>query len=353
MNAPIRCATSALTTRLLQFRNTEGQEANWVGINTSRGIAYYGKVVVTAVGTTLLCVASIVEALAYSIFTVASLPICLISKRPLNHAISLLSSSSFTIYWNFTNTFLFNPFFDNLMTDESFARYIIDNNPSAQVFKIATTVALLALSIIMIFSNSQASNALAGASVLSTQMFDVQWTRQEDTLYIADWVERTINQSLFQDSRLNRLNQYGQETNRSIAQGTDFFYKNVLNNPKISPASLQLVLEGDSGVFHFGAALSVYLCASGSQPDLVPTCFKPETQTSIQKLKKSTDNSLFRKIEQYFYNHDEFTSGPSAGDERALFNELKEIAAKELSGTFVSECWQKAVTKYKETNGMN
>ena len=117
MSAPLRCISSHAMSRLFEWRNPDGHEK-----------PNLGKVAITEIGLFVLATASVIEAVAYTVFAILSLVLSPILRflidEPCKFSVKLLQSSSFTILWEVAALIL-NLFRVEMFTHESFVRCIL------------------------------------------------------------------------------------------------------------------------------------------------------------------------------------------------------------------------------------
>lgn len=124
---PTQCVSSHLMTGLLTWRNPHGPEEEWPDYpdrHKTAGNAWkrLGKVASTEIGLILLTITSVIETVAYASLAVLSLALYPVTSRPCKFFAKLIQSSSFTIFWGFSDALIYNPLFLDVETKESFAR---------------------------------------------------------------------------------------------------------------------------------------------------------------------------------------------------------------------------------------
>lgn len=124
MNVDVtRSIASELMSHLTVFRNADGREENWwlpVPRNNPSPWSFAGKAIVAEIGFGLIAVVATVETCVYCVFTLLALPL---NANFYEKSVKLLESSAFTILWSVSDAIIYNPFFLDVHTDESFARY--------------------------------------------------------------------------------------------------------------------------------------------------------------------------------------------------------------------------------------
>jgi hypothetical protein len=106
-------------TYLVAWRNPQGREEVWMRQpQTFPGLA---RRCICEIGFGAVVVTAVVESIAYGAISLLTLTVYPLTDRPFEYAVKLLQSSSFTILWALADM-IFNWFFYNLMTHESFAR---------------------------------------------------------------------------------------------------------------------------------------------------------------------------------------------------------------------------------------
>jgi hypothetical protein len=353
MTSPVRCWSSIATTHLLTWRNPQGGEENWLegAQNIDHPFTYLGKVVTTEIGVALLCVTSIVETVVYGGCFVGSLPFLSNAWRPFIFDTSLMSSASFTLYWNLGNLVVFNPLCSNAITHESFARFSCDHWPRGQVFK---TVVKVAYVILQFFCALTIKTSIRKWPNIDHYL-NAPSTRTQDSVYIAIW---TIMHGLTNSAmgvEVHPLLQHGREGHVKIKEGVAFFRDFILKEGQIATESRDLVLESDADIFHFITTRSVYLYVLGSEKEKeIPQFFKAETQIEIAKLRGKKLLDPKGSLEMYVKNHTKFGEEPADEQVRQLLNQFKMAGYKEIQGSqsFVGECWGQACDAFvKEQRG--
>ena len=354
MISPVRCLSSHLTTPLMEkFRNEQGGEENWINHEQRKNnIALYcGKVVVTEIAVSLLCVVAAIETIAYFILLLPCLMVYPISSRPTNFCLSLLSSSAFTCFWNFGNTLVFNPVYTNLSTHESFARFSIDNSPRGNVYQVALKVLGFALEILGLIIGVH-NNSGGGPN-----LFEHGFTRNEDSAYIAEWARRHFPHGLhaqgenlsaagnLQPQRVDNTRAYvlaqrGLEVSRKIDEGTTFFNQYFLEDESVHDVTKEAIRDCDPDVFEFVLARAIYLYAFHEQlKTTTPSFFSEETCAKIKEVQAGNYSSqLVDSFREYVQNKEKFAAPPEDHQQKQLFNRLKGIAYGELRGLFVKNC---------------
>lgn len=121
-------------TQLLTWRNPLGPEEEY--LTGSQGVEnrwkHISKVASTEVGLILLTLTATIETIAYAALFLASLTLYAITDKPYKFFAKLLESSSFTIIWGLAESLIYNPFFIDVVTKESFARKLAQGlNPTS------------------------------------------------------------------------------------------------------------------------------------------------------------------------------------------------------------------------------
>lgn len=301
----IKCVSSQLMTQLLTWRNPQGAEEGWMQ-DPGRQIIqnkwkHVGKLAVAEVGLALLHVISAIETVSYSILTVASLALYPLTNRPCKFFAKLLGSSSFTMLWSAADALLYNPFFVNVMTQESFARYWAQKfNPSPLPFM-----------------------------------------RIEDDLHIADWQQQHPHE--VQNPLLGPIQAHGLAIHEVIEQGAHFLNDEVLAGA--SPDTIQKFKELDPTIYLFILTKATYIYAAGSKKEApIPDFFKQETKAQILEFRsRPTDDTLSSALERLMENPNSFEKGTEEDPAKSAFTALRKMGSNELqNGLLVTRCWQKA-----------
>lgn len=301
-----RCPSSRLMTGLLSWRNPQGSEEEWLrrrqGIEN--GWKHLGKIISTEVGLVLLTATSVVETVAYTALALSSLALYPVTDRPCKFFAKLLQSSSFTIIWGVADTLLYNPFFVNVMTRESFARYWAQNFiPLPKPFVLY---------------------------------------RLNDRLYVADWWQH--RQGNINDRMLGPILTEGIATQKLMDQGAGFITQDVLLDA--STETISLFKEIDPSIFMFILTKSVYIYAAGGKKnDAIPGFFKPVTKNLILNLRKElNDEEALKELQQLTASPAQFETEPQGEAVKSAFIRLKSIASGELQDSLLTTgCWQKAI----------
>lgn len=338
MSDPIRCISSRLTTQLMLFRNPQGSEQNWVNERIDNRVIYYGKVITTEIGACLLCVTASVECVAYGILAIVSIAALPCTKKPLDFFMDRVSSSGFTIYWNLGTVLVFNAFYINLNTHESFARHSLDTSERGNLFRLAFKTCKVVILCVLIL------NRIPVSLTSFDEIINSRYTRWQDVLYIARWSAQFPGaiRALGHTTRAYSIANFGVQTNRNIEEGTKIFREYILAEGQIHADSRDLVLECDPEVYHFVLTRVVYLYAFGilrSQP--VPNFLTPQTNLKITALRNDYQEGRGISLQQLIFDHT-LPIETLSQDDKLLFNELRNIASGELRGIFVKKCWQDA-----------
>lgn len=361
-----RSLSSQCTTQLLKFRNPLGSEENWLNREPriDNVAIYMGKVFVTEIGIAILCLTATVETVANGILFVGGLPIVagclcfaerqspvnLFMERSVDYILNQLSSSGFTVYWNVANLFAFNIFCKNLFTNESFARYSMENTDRGKVFRAAIDILQVSLSIFAVLSGAP--------NPRFPPNFPPSFLRPADILYISDWsIHHRVfvnHISNYQNPALNNrqvevLNSAIFNINQSIQDGAHFF-KEFLFDPMDEATKIK-IQDSEPEIFHFVLTRAIYFFAFGpKRNEPIPTFFKGATQLSIAQLRQinlGEDVTIESnaKLKNLFANLDSFNQCPKEEHiKRMLFNPLKEVAYRELQNSlFINRCWQQAL----------
>lgn len=305
--AVTRCASSHLMTRLLAWRNPQGSEERWLSVGSQEGIAngwkHAGKVISTQIGLGLLIVTSSVETVAYAALAFVSLALYPVTDRPCKFFAKLLQSSSFTIIWGLADALLYNLFFVNVMTRESFAR------SWAQMFN-PTSITLF---------------------------------RLDDQLFVADW-ERQHRHGNINDEMLGLILATGRATQLMIDQGANFITQDVLLGA--SNETVKLFRDIDPSIFMFilTKAVCIYT-AGGKKNNEIPDFFKPATKNLILTLRQElNDEETLQQLQHLTENPIQFETEPQGEAAKSAFVRLRNIASGELQNSLLTtRCWQKAV----------
>jgi hypothetical protein len=211
-------------TGLLAWRNPQGREENWIlrPQRIENIWKHAGKVISTEIGLALLVITSTVETVVYSTLVITFLPLYPVTDRPYKFFAKLLQSSAFTIIWGVADAILYNPFFVNIMTQESFARYW------ASIFN-PTPIVIL---------------------------------RLHDRLYLADWQQQRRQENI-NDRLLGPIVAEGRTTQKLIEQGANFIQQNVLESADAN--TIVSFRDIDPHIFMFILTKAVYIYTAGTK----------------------------------------------------------------------------------------
>jgi len=118
---PVRSLSSRAMSKMLEWRNPDGSEENWLSNTGSTGYGFPPllKSVITQVGLGVLAICAAEESAAYIALIILSRPFFSdVSEGSLKR----LQSSSFTVSWAAVDMLRYNLFTRNVCTHESFAR---------------------------------------------------------------------------------------------------------------------------------------------------------------------------------------------------------------------------------------
>lgn len=298
-----RCASSHLMTELLTWRNPQGSEEGWWsqgGQSIPNGWKHAGKVITTEIGLGILILTSVVERVAYTALAIVSIALYPVTDRPFRFFGALVGSSSFTIMWGLADALIYNPFFINVMTKESFARYW-------------------------------------------AEMFDPSYFRQVDRLFIADWHQqhRPVNVN---DGILGPIVAAGRATQLMIDQGANFITHDVLAGA--STNTTNLFRDTDPSIFMFILTKAVYIYTAGSKKnEEIPDFFQLATKNLIRALRQEcNDEAILKQLQYLTENPTQFETEPQVEGVKSAFVKLKNIASGELQNSLLTtRCWQKAI----------
>lgn len=362
---PTRCITSHLTTELLEFRNPQGIEENWINgggqIHNLR--VYCGKVFATEIALSILSVTAAVETVAYAtLFAgfgtlwVISLPLSYINHKPKDKCelfcgktFSLLESSAFTLFWNIGNVTIFNPFCKNVFTHESFARFSMDHWTRGKVFKVAFIITTIVV-ICYLCSKSDSNNKtdVSSAGFISPNLnfndLDIRFLRNQDSLYIADRMLQQQNNlgNLPAPMHVHPLIKHGQNINSEINKGALFFKDFILDH--VDAESKQKILDSDPDIYLFALTRAIYIYTFGDKcSEKIPDFFKTQTQWLIDKMRKKHSQSEGCVLESAMLSLEAFEEEPDDLTTKTILNDLKKAAHGEFQGgLLITKCWQKA-----------
>lgn len=304
-----RCISSQLLSHVLEWRNPQGTEEGWINSPQPIGNIWKlrAKIVTAEVGIILLTAVSLIETVAYAILTLGSLAANPISKKPYHFFASLLQSSSFTILWGCVDAVIYNPFFVNVMTRESFARFW-----------------------------AQCLNPTPIALLRSSDLFEIgRWAQQHAP------VPRQI---------LGELLGPIVERGRQINEGADFITNDILNG--VSTEKIESVKDMDPGILHLILTKAIALYTIGPKlSDEIPRFFKPMVRAEIIKLRQelASPNAVSIKLIQDINSLEEYSEDPPQEIVTKTYAKLREAAARELQGgILITGCLHKACQEMAE-----
>jgi len=338
------CFSSQLTSKVLTFRNPLGNEDHRIDQAETRGnYARFGlKVITTEIVCSLLVLVSTVETVIYAIFTGLSLLAWPISPS-LTHAryfSKQLSSSYFTIFWNLGNVMVFNPFCIHCVTNESFARYTIDNWDRGFAFKLFLMTSILALEVL---TNSTV------LSLAAVPLSQVSFTRREDILYLrytvpgATHQTRELGPSSSENQGLRYIRNYGEDTNHCIQEGANFIKDYFFAEGQMERETCEMIKAYDPDVSLLMLTRAIFLFVFGpycNKP--IPDFFKRETQNGIQQMRNKYASDPIQ-LDDQMREIAVFEQEPEGEMNQKVFRELKQIAyGEQQDGLFFTRCYQLA-----------
>jgi len=301
-----RCSSSHLMTGLLAWRNPQGSEENWInsiwGQRIENSWQHAGKCISTEIGLGLLTITSAVETTAYATLALVSLTLYPFTDKPFTFFAKLLQRSAFTIIWGIADAILYNPFFINVMTHESYARYWAEMlNPTPMLL-----------------------------------------FRLDDRLYVADWAQQH-RQGNVNNALLAPIVAAGRATQVLIDQGANFIQQDVLANANAE--TIDLFRNMDPSIYMFILTKAVHIYTAGAKKnDEVPDFFKPATKNLILALRQENNSEeTGQELQRLVENPTQFETTPQGESAKAVFNRLRNIATGELQNSLLTtRCWQKA-----------
>lgn len=357
----VKCLSSHLTTELMTFRNPLGKEENWLHAPNG-GIPndpyYIPRVITTQMGASFLIATSTIESIAYCTLFVCSIPVAIVTTRPCKFAATLLSSSTFTLYWNIGNTLIFNFWCTNLFTEESFARYSMDHWPRGRALRIAVVaieIGIIALTIFMRNSNQYQPVAFPFIS----EAVSKPWLRPEDILFIANWINQhqiPVNFGVVQAAPGNvAQNQLGAMVggvNQSVKKGAEFFKKCIFDATDLDKEIKEKVIEYDSEVYIFVLTRCFYWYAFGDyKNEELPSFFKPKSKELLNNIRQTYSAQTGLQLASRMKNLKAFDEEFSVQKQhlKKIFDLLRNVAYEEVqSSIFATNCWEKACQMYEK-----
>lgn len=304
MTAPSRCLSSHLMTYLVAWRNPQGREEVWMREpQTFPGLA---RRCICEIGFGAVVATAAVESIAYGAISLVTLTVYPLTDRPFEYAVKLLQSSSFTTLWALADL-LFNWFFPNLMTHESFARSWGEMlNPTS-----------------------------------------IRLRRLEDQLYVADFEARlrAEDHGGINDPILRELARQGADVNKIIQDGAAFIKEHLIKG--MDADTLEKFKAKDADILIYILTKAIFIYAFGARnSEGLPEYFKEDTRALIAEMKSQYTLSDPGKgeLSQAMINLSSFETGVANPEAQKVFNELRRVAMKELQGIsmFASHCWDKA-----------
>lgn len=352
MTSPTRCISSHVTTFLLaNFRNPQGGEQNWVNgeedlNNIGNVYVYLAKVGITEVAVSLLCVSATIESVAYGILILGSFPLSFLtfipfSSKPLDYSVKLFSSSSFTILWNLGNAITFNPFCMNAVTHESFARFSLDNWPRGVFFRLTLHVMIFSLNVFSILNGEH-------VFIHSYDGLISDYTRDIDSLYIADWCRENHLDAQFLGNlnpRLTNFISHGRATNSIVERGKNFITDHLFNDGQVDAHTRDLILEMDSEAYIFALTRLIYVSVFSERNSSVDF-FKSETRLTINDLRRQYSLDQGNELAQSMNNLNSFNQAMVNAPRGSLLNRLVGAANNEQRVGTITRCFQDACQEY-------
>jgi len=386
MVLPVKCFLSNATEALLKFRNPQGGEENWFGkeerINNI--FTHIGKVAIAEIGTGILLTASYVQNFALFIFLIISCPFH--SEQFATRIADLRSSVAFTARWNFSNLIM-NPFCTNLATDESVARFTLDNWTRGKIFSIAeavTFIAAAAFSLLTFWNGDSIAMILAALQSIGLNMHEEinasvprafcfsaaaifcgvipgfakgENIRISDVIYLHNliYTKRIILPRFMQGlplylrplvNDLTRVNYLTSGSQQIEQKGIDIFNTYIFNNAQIDIETKNNIAEADADALVFALSRMIFVYAFVEQNEPL-NLFKPAVRRMIEALRE-TNPSDGEALDHYMSNMNGFNDAPNNEAIRYLFNKIKEAAYTEYQGAsiFIQKCSQRACEAY-------
>jgi len=294
---------------LITWRNPNGQETNWIAAEQQRFFnPSLKKIFGTFVGLGCIIPIATIESVAYTAFAALSYPIKPLSDRPYTFFVKLLESSSFTVIWSLVDQVFYNPFFLDLMTDESFARLWAHHfNPTR-----------------------------------------IEILRFEDRARIVNWVEQH-NPPHQAAPLLAPIIDLGYRLRDSNRLGAKFLYEEVFK--KESPEVMETARDYDPAVIPYILSKAILIYAGGAKSkEAIPVFFKDDTRAKIQSFRRTIAPEVVRRLEAKLMTLDLFNA-PTDADLQEAFNTLRNIAYGEAQGGFfATRCWQDAIALLNAPN---
>lgn len=304
---PTTSPSSDAMSRLMAWRNQDGKEENWISHPVSRRIENIGsavkhacKLVIAEICLPVIAVAAIAEVCFWLHFSAVAAVIG--DRSQLRRSVNMISSSSFTALWALGNALcLCFPGWPNISTNESFARQhtpFFRPEDQREIDRIRLPAAAPA-------------PAPAPAATPSPQSGS------------AAEIER-------------------------IDRGAQFFKNHILD--EADEATRTRIQELHEDMFIFVLTKTVFTYSLGSKrEDTLPDFLNADTLVGILGLRErlSSLNSAAREeLAQLINDPDhskEIVEGESREAIKAAFNDIREIAHKEINNSlFITKCWQKA-----------
>ncbi|MFA6118920.1 MAG: hypothetical protein WCT85_04410 [Parachlamydiales bacterium] len=384
---PTACLSSQLTSELLEFRNPQGHEKNWLyqSNHIDNYFVHITKTAIVDIVSPLLSLSALIESVAYGVIFISALPLLFFTDKFSKNISHLFSSCTFTILWNLNNVAI-NHFCINLATKESFARFTLDNWPRGMFFKLIIKTISIVLSIL----------GKKNIDVCSTTM------RNIDRTYIEKWLldNRIIHNilnlvfidpyNLLSNFSLNELRmiqsisnilrdeiqeKYEINDESSIAEGISFFKETILSQIDSETKTQILEMSPEAIIFTLTSSINTYVLGSRKNAP-IPFFFQNKTRKSIKMLRyaigvnqndpipSNLDKKSIQRLRTKFSNISEqnlkqaslalktitqFTelSETDSNDNievNVILNSMKNIAWEESQGEslFLRHCWQKA-----------
>lgn len=309
-----RCISGHALSALLAWRNPHGTEENWYfnpaqeqgSIFTSnfnlvmRGfIIPTAKVLTAEVGIAVLAVAATTEMVAWGSLTLVSSLFYFYSSQPCKMFYKTFQSSCFTTVWAAADAVYFNLLYQNVITNESIARFYVKES----------------IGLPFVY-------------------------REEDRFELSIWQHNSRVQSNGHHPMLNSVTREAESLRETILKGSDFLTQEVLKDA--SENTRTLCRDSDWEIYPFILTRAVAIYAIGDKRnEPVPHFFREDTQEAIQMIRVDMpDGALTQDLMHILRSPEDFNAGTQNPDAQRALTRLRTTGSLELQDSiFMKRCW--------------
>lgn len=375
--AVVKSISSEMMSDLLSWRNPQGGERRWWNQPQNERVEYtfehFAAVTLTEIALPFIITAAAVETIIYTaLIPISALFIACDDGEAIRFFAEHWSSSVFTIFWAIAD--LFNNILpctsQNLITDESFARYYISpyfltrfwDRDTVERLESALRRAPRLLDAAPAVEGHLRANPGLAAMIHHVEpapnrpLQNPPAPRRDASADPDQQLEEVLRLSMIEE----QARQAAQAQNvpaplvtaaalEKMSAGAQFIVADVL--PSMTEGSRNLFKEQEAAIFHFFLTKAVFIYAFGKKAkEKVPDFFTSETQKAIENLRnEKPGNARVGEIEEALRCWDAALAtaeDPNDADAykisqesiQALFTSLKKAASTELQGNFLKAC---------------